>query len=122
MPRLNDVVYRIQHGPRAKPKVVHRDRPWQYRGDACADWFNEPPEGQGANLPEGASTRQEVLEDTTRSNAASRRTRRRRREPPPDSDEMFPLPAIKPYHCREARTTSGVQTGVGEDPSDIVTL
>ena len=29
---------------------------------------------------------------------------------------------MKPYHCREARTTSGIQTGVGEDPSDIVTL
>ena len=56
-PYLNDVVYRIQRGPRAKPKVVHRARLWQYRGDACADWFNEPPEGQGANLPEGASTR-----------------------------------------------------------------
>ena len=41
---------------------------------------------------------------------------------PPDSDGMFPLPVMKPYHCREARTTSGVQTGVGEDPSDIVTL
>ena len=96
--RLNDVVYRIQRGPRAKPKVVHRDRLWQYRGDACADWFNEPPEGQGADLPEGASTRQEVPEDTTRSNAASRRTRRRRREPPRfrrnvpvTSDETLPL-------------------------------
>ena len=41
---------------------------------------------------------------------------------PPDSDGMFPLPVMKLYHCREARTTSGVQTGVGEDPSDIVTL
>ena len=87
--RLNDVVYRIQRGPRAKPKVVHRDRLWQYRGDACADWFNEPPEGQGANLPEGASTRQEVPEDTTRSNAASRRMRRRRREPPPPPPPRF---------------------------------
>ena len=78
--RLNDVMHRIQRGPQAKPKVVHRDRLWQYRGDACADWFNEPPEGQGANLPEGALMK--VLEDATRSNAASRRTRRRRREPP----------------------------------------
>ena len=42
--------------------------------------------------------------------------------PPPDSDRMFPLPAMKPYHSREARTTSGVQKGVGGDPSDIVTL
>ena len=120
--RLNDVVYRIQRGPWAKPKAVHRYMLLQYRGDACADWFNEPPEGQGANLPQGSSTRQEVLEDTTRSNAASRCTRRRRRKPPPDSDGMFPLPVMKPYHCREARTTSGVQTGVGEDPSDVVTL
>ena len=40
--RLNDVLYRIQRGPRAKPKDVHRDRLWQYCGDACADWFNEP--------------------------------------------------------------------------------
>ena len=70
------------YNPRAKPKVVHRDRLWQYRGDACGDWFNDPPEGQGANLPEEASTRQEVVEDTTRSNAASRRTLRRRRKPP----------------------------------------
>ena len=69
---------------------MHRDRLWQYSGDACADWFKEQPERQGANFPEEASTRQEVLEDTTRSNAASRRTRRRRREPP-DSDGMFPL-------------------------------
>ena len=30
---LNNVVYRIQLGPRAKPKVVHRDRLWQYCGD-----------------------------------------------------------------------------------------
>ena len=118
---LNDVVYRIQRGPQTKPKVVHRDCLWQYCGDACADWFNDPPEGQGANLPEGESTRQEVLEDTTRSNAASHRTWRRRCKPP-DSDGMFLLPVMKPIHCREARTTSGVQTGVGEDPSDIVTL
>ena len=41
---------------------------------------------------------------------------------PPDSDGMFPLPGMKAYHSSEARTTSGVQTGVGEDPSDIVTL
>ena len=75
--RVNTVVYRIQRSPRAKP--LHRDRLWQYRGDGFADWFNEPPEGQGANLPEGASTGQEVLEDSPRSNAASRCTRKRRR-------------------------------------------
>ena len=40
--RLNDVLYRIQHAPLAKPKDLHRDRLWHYRGDACTDWFNEP--------------------------------------------------------------------------------
>ena len=80
--RLNDVVYRIQRGPRAKPKFVHKDRLWQYRGEACADWFNEPAEGQGANLPEGAFTRQEALEDTTKRNVASSRPKRRGRKPP----------------------------------------
>ena len=47
----------------------------------------------------GSMTRQEALEDTTRSNAASRRTRRRRRKPPPrfrrnvpvTSDETLPM-------------------------------
>ena len=80
--RLNDVVCRIQRGPRAKPKVVHRDRLWQYRGEACADWFSETAEGQGTNLPEGASIRQEALEDTTKRNVASSRPRRRGRKPP----------------------------------------
>ena len=119
--RLNDVVYRIQRGPRAKPKVVLRDRLWQDRGDACADWFNELPKRQCGNLPEGATTCQEALEDTTRSNATSRRTRRRRRKPPRFRRNV-PITSVKPYYCREAMTTSGVQRGVREDPSDIVTL
>lgn len=122
--RLNDVVYRIQRGPRAKPKVAHRHRLWQYRADACAHWFNEPAEGQGANLPEGASARKEPWKTPLRET----------QHPvvqggegvnPQDSDKMFPLPVMsrrKHYDCRGATTTSGVRTGVGEDPSDIVTL
>jgi len=30
--RLNDLVYRIQLGPWTKPKVVHHNRLWKYRG------------------------------------------------------------------------------------------
>ena len=30
--KLNDLVYRIQLGPRQKPKVVHRNRLWLYSG------------------------------------------------------------------------------------------
>ena len=30
--RINDLVYRIPLGPRAKPKVVHRNQLWRYSG------------------------------------------------------------------------------------------
>ena len=30
--RINDLVYRIQLGPKTKPKVVHRNRLWHYSG------------------------------------------------------------------------------------------
>ena len=31
--RINDLVYRIQLGPKAKPKVVHQNRLWYYSGE-----------------------------------------------------------------------------------------
>lgn len=39
--RINDVVYRIQLGPRTKPKVVHRNRLWKYSGSAVPTWFQD---------------------------------------------------------------------------------
>lgn len=36
---INDVVYRIQLTPRSKPKVVHRNRLWEYTGDNKPNWF-----------------------------------------------------------------------------------
>jgi len=39
--RLNDLVYRIQLGPRTKPKVVHHNRLWKYRGKDHPRWLVE---------------------------------------------------------------------------------
>ncbi|CAG2253617.1 unnamed protein product [Mytilus edulis] len=38
--RLNDVLYRIQLGPRMKPKVVHHDKLKPYLGDHGPIWFS----------------------------------------------------------------------------------
>ncbi|CAG2219664.1 unnamed protein product [Mytilus edulis] len=38
--RLNDVLYRIQLGPRMKPKVVHHDKLKPYLGDHGPTWFS----------------------------------------------------------------------------------
>ncbi|CAC5413343.1 unnamed protein product [Mytilus coruscus] len=38
--KLNDVIYRIQKGPKTKPKVVHQDRLKPYLGENVPVWFN----------------------------------------------------------------------------------
>ena len=60
---LNDVVVKIQKGPRTKPKVVHINRLKLHTGDSSLDWFSttsetlddvqQPPNGP---LLEEAST------------------------------------------------------------------
>ena len=37
--KINDLVYRIQLGPRTKPKVVHRNRLWLYTGEEVPTWI-----------------------------------------------------------------------------------
>ena len=37
---INDLVYRIQLGPKSKPKVVHRNRLWSYTGHNPPTWFS----------------------------------------------------------------------------------
>ena len=40
--RINDLVYRIQLGPKCKPKVVHKNRLWRYTGNNVPSWnFND---------------------------------------------------------------------------------
>ncbi|VDI75512.1 Hypothetical predicted protein [Mytilus galloprovincialis] len=38
--KLNDVIYRIQKGPKTKPKVVHQDRLKPYLGENVPIWLN----------------------------------------------------------------------------------
>ena len=39
--RISDLVYRIQKGPKSKPKVVHHDRLKAYRGSNPPNWLTE---------------------------------------------------------------------------------
>ena len=36
---INDVIYRIQLGPRTKPRIVHRKRLWKYSGQSPPTWL-----------------------------------------------------------------------------------
>jgi len=38
---MNDLVYRMQLGPKTKPKVVHRNRFWHYSGHNPPTWFSD---------------------------------------------------------------------------------
>ena len=44
--RINDLVYRIQLGPKAKPNVVHRNRLWRYSGINAPTWYHAPEQEQ----------------------------------------------------------------------------
>ena len=47
--RINDLVYRIQQGPKAKPKVVHRNRLWCYSGENVPTWYKAPEQDQSVS-------------------------------------------------------------------------
>ena len=50
--RINDLVYRIQQGPKSKLKVVHRNRLWRYKGHNPPQWMGtEEPSPQHHSLP-----------------------------------------------------------------------
>ena len=36
---INDLIFRIQLGPKTKPKVVHHNRLWKYQGEHPPTWF-----------------------------------------------------------------------------------
>lgn len=40
--RINDLVYKIQAGPRCKPTIVHRNRLRKYYGSDVQTWFTDP--------------------------------------------------------------------------------
>ena len=55
MKRINDLIYRIQLGPRSKPRVVHFIRLWKYHGEKKPRWLiMDPAQPDGA--PESPKT------------------------------------------------------------------
>ena len=90
MKPINDLVYRIQLGPRTKPKVVHWNRLWRYNGDNLPKWLDqqqtspaETPhnlaETPQASQDEGPDANQEPTESAE--NGAPRRSTRVRKPP-----------------------------------------
>ena len=59
--KINDLVYRIQLGPKTKPKVVHRNRLWKYSGSTAPNWH------QQENPTLGNVNHQNVTIDTSES-------------------------------------------------------
>ena len=82
MEQLNDVVYRIQRGPRKKPNVVQRDRLWKYSGVERADWFQGPVQEKSEDVSSRTTTQQENQEVNTKGRAPVRRPKRRQELPP----------------------------------------
>ena len=37
---INDLIFRIQLGPRMKPKIIHHNRLWKYCGENPPTWFS----------------------------------------------------------------------------------
>ncbi len=83
--QINDLVYRIQLGPTTKPRVVHRNRLWRYRGSSPPTWFQETEGRQTAPSPRPAELvgEPETLDGSEPevSQPQLRRSRRTRRPP-----------------------------------------
>ena len=88
--RLDDLIYRIQKGPRSRPMVVHVDRLKKYRGNSFDNWLAEP-KTMDAIPTRGKSAKQHVSkpaaaakcigEAPTTAEGAGKRPRRSRRKP-----------------------------------------
>ena len=85
--RISDVVYRIQRGPRERPKVFHRNRLWTNRGTTRGYWLEDQPGERQETEPERG-----VPQKTLMSNAGAkaRCNRRRVRGRPPGSSPKNP--------------------------------
>ena len=56
---LDDLIYRIQKGPRSKPMVVHVDRLKKYQGNSFDNWLAEP-KITGASSTKGRLAKQHI--------------------------------------------------------------
>ncbi|CAB4041568.1 Retrovirus-related Pol poly from transposon 412, partial [Paramuricea clavata] len=80
--KLNDLVYRIQRNKQSKPKVVHRNRLWKFRGEQEDLWKYEdqPSTGTGGvEKEDGTSDDHEELPTTSTSSTTLRRSSRNRK-------------------------------------------
>lgn len=88
---LDDLVYRIQKGPRSKPMVVHVDRLKKYQGNSFDNWLAEP-KTTGPTPTNGKSAKQHVPQSAaaaakglggapTTAEGAGERPRRSQRKP-----------------------------------------
>lgn len=77
--RINDLVYRVQMTPKGKPKVVHHNRLWKYRGNLATEPMTESVPDNSARSSRGSSP------ETPQGQAATRyelRRSTRQRNPP----------------------------------------
>ena len=88
--RINDLVYRIQLGPKCKPKVVHRNRLWKYTGSNTPTWLNTsgdvektapPQNGHTATSSEALSSQREQSQVMSKHQQQPRRSAQQRRAP-----------------------------------------
>ena len=122
--RLNDVVYRIQQGPRKKPKVVHRDRLWKYSGVERADWFQGPVQDKSDDVASRTTTQQDSQEVNTKGRASVRHPKRRQKLPPYSGRRARRTrrPVTRHQGSNRTRRASGDPAGSGEIPLDTRTL
>ena len=89
---MSDVLYRIQKGPKSKPKVVHHDRLKAYRGSNTLDWLTESSvTGQGPPSPQSAGVESTTDPPGVVSNPTKAAGRPRRTVRPPVRMEDYKL-------------------------------
>ena len=82
--RLSDILYRIQKGPKSKPKVVHHDRLKAYRGPNAPDWLTATTLSAQTSTPPGSDAVKSTsdLPDVEKDPISAKRRPRRAARPP----------------------------------------
>ena len=91
--RLDDLIYRIQKGPRSKPTVVHVDRLKKYQGHSFVNWLTEGQTGK-----DGASTAGEASK-------SGQPTKQQNFKPTPAAKGFEKAPAIAETAQKRPRRT-----------------
>lgn len=93
--RVDDLIYRIQKGPRSRPTVVHVDRLKKYQGHSLVNWLTEGKTGKDRVSTAGEASR------------SGQPTKQQNIKPTPAAREFEKVPAIakkaKERPCRTPR-------------------